>query len=61
MVHITLGKGCTAKRGMCVGNGEGDKGGDTNCATMTRIVPQTKWLQRSFLILRRGKEGIFRA
>lgn len=59
MVHITLGKGCAAKRGMCVGNGEGGKGGDTNCATMTRIVPQTKWLQRSFLIQRQGKRRDF--
>lgn len=59
MVHITLGKGCTGKRGMCVGNGEGGKDGDTNCASTTRMVAQTQWLQSS-LLRQEEKKGIFR-
>lgn len=59
MVHVTLGKGCAGKRDVCVGNGEGGKDGDTNCATTTRMVAQTKGLQRSLLVLRRGKRRDF--
>lgn len=58
-VHMTLGKGCAAKRGVCVGNGEGDKDGGTNRATTTRMVAQSEWLQRSLLVLRQGKKKGF--
>lgn len=45
-------EGCTAKRGVC-GEWAGGQDGDTNCATTTtRMVAQTKWLQRSLLVLR---------
>lgn len=59
MVHTALGKGCAAKRGMCVGNGEGGKDGDTNCATTVGMVAQTGWLQRSLLVLRQGQKKGF--
>lgn len=50
------------QRGACVGNGEGDKDGGTNCATTMRMVAQTEGLQRSLPCSEtRGKEGIFRA
>lgn len=62
MAHATLGEGCAAKRGVCLGNGEGGKDGDTNCTTTMRTVAQTEWLQRTLPCSEaRGKEEFFRA
>lgn len=53
------GEGVCCKEGCVWGNEEGDKDGNTNCATTTRMVAQTEWLQRSLLVLRQGEKKGF--
>lgn len=55
---LPLGRGAL-KEGCVWGEWGGNKDGDANCATTTRMVAQTEWLQRSLLVLRQEEKKGF--